>query len=69
MKLSVPLIVPQAHFTREAHFTSGGHFTFRAAEHLVEKVRRLRVGLFLAAGDEKDVSAFMPGGSELSKIK
>jgi len=39
VKLSVPHIVPKAHFTREAHFTSEGHFTFREAEHLVEKPR------------------------------
>ena len=55
VKLSVPHIVPKAHFTgtpetrftrfgeplsrASALFTSEGHFTFREAEHLVEKPR------------------------------
>ena len=31
VKLSVPHIVPKAHFMREARFTSEGHFTFRVS--------------------------------------
>ena len=52
MKLSVPHIVPKAHFTHEVRFTCDAYFTFRESETLSSKNAPLSV----------DKSAFFVGG-------
>jgi len=51
VKLSVPLIVPKAHFTQVVRFTSEGYFTFRGNGTLSSKNAPLSV----------DKSAFFGG--------
>ena len=52
VKLSVPHIVPKAHFTHEVRFTCEAYFTFRASGTLSSKNAPLSV----------DKSAFFVGG-------
>ena len=59
MKLSVPHIVPKAHFTHEVRFTCEAYFTFRASGTLSSKNAPLSVdksAFFVVKGGQKDIS-------------